>query len=162
MTIRTWSGVQYSAVGQKLKRIIDHYPGRHADYYVTSSHRPHTPNSHHGGRLTYGGSRTSAIDIGFSYNGSAASTARGRLFAEWLLQFWPDTVELIHVFGPSGTNGTFVKNQRRVGPYAVAAHRNHVHFAASSALADRILSRLQTSSPPPAPPAEDGFPPDAF
>lgn len=163
MALRVWNSVQFNAVTRKLQRIVNHYPGNHGLYYITSGHRPHTPNSHHGGRLSYGGSPTSAIDIGFNYNGTAASTARGRVFAEWLHEQWRDTVELIHVFGPTGTNGTFIKNQRQVGPYAVSTHRDHIHFAASSALADRILARLEPPTPPtpPTPPAPKrvAFPP---
>lgn len=146
MTLNSWSGVDYTSVGRKLKEIVDNFPGNHSDYYITSSHRPHTPNSHHGGQLSYGGSSTSAIDIGFSYNGGSASTARGREFAEWLEQFSGNTVELIHVYGSSGNDGVFVKNTNFVGPYAVSTHRNHIHFAASSEQADRILSQLESSN----------------
>lgn len=147
MTIPVWSSVSLTATGKKLKQIVDRFPGNHGDYYITSSNRPHTPNSHHGGRLNYGGSRTSAIDIGFNY-GSSGYQDRARELAKWLYQWSGDTVELISTIG---SGGYYVKNQSRTGGYAVETHRDHIHFATSDALANRLLSKIPKldSTPPP-------------
>lgn len=149
MAISVWDSADVGHVGSKLKEILDHYPGDHDGLYVTSAYRP-GENSHHGG-LVYGGSNTAAIDIGFNY-GSSGYQKRARELAEWLYQFSGDTVELI--ISKVGTNyrnnGVYVKHQRRVGPYAhrgsnaSVRHENHIHFATSEALADRILSKLRS------------------
>lgn len=139
MPIPVWSGVTFSSTGQKLRQIIELYPGDKSKFYFTSSLR-NTPNDYHGGRLSYGGSPAAAVDIGFGYPNN---TAEVRALAQWLLQFSDLTVELIHASNPSGF---YVKNQARVGPYAAADHWNHVHFATSSRLADQILQRIQGGS----------------
>jgi hypothetical protein len=70
--------------------------------------------------------------------------------ARWLYnRFAADTVELIHTTPFTTDAGFYVKNQRKYpggGPYDAATkqqHRNHVHFATSKALAQRILAGLQ-------------------
>lgn len=141
MTIRTWSGVSYTSVGKLIKQILDYYPGDHGSLYITSSYRAHTPGSHHGGRLYYGGSRTAAVDIGFGY-GSSGATARGRALADWLMKFRGDEVELIH------SPRHYVKNTRVVGPYSVSLHYNHVHIAMSETQARRVLARLRGGKVP--------------
>jgi transcriptional regulator CtsR len=69
--------------------------------------------------------------------------------AEWLYnRFAADTVELIHTTPYTTDAGFYVKNQRKYlggGPYDKQTrlqHRNHVHFATSRALAEKILARL--------------------
>lgn len=142
MSIPVWGGVTFTATGRKIKQIIDHYPGAKGHLYVTSSYRSHTPNSHHGGRLSYGGSPTAAVDIGFGY--PSGNRTGGQGLATWLMSFRSDLVELIH------NPRWYVKNGRVVGPYAVAIHYDHVHVAMSSAQADRILRRLNGGKIPPA------------
>ena len=137
VAIPVWSGVHVGVVGSKLKKIVDAYPGDKSKFYITSAYRPSDTGSHHGG-LTYGGSPTAAIDIGFGYPNN---TKQARALAEWLYQFSSDIVELIHASNP---NGFYVKNQNRVGPYAASDHWNHIHFASSSALADRILAKINS------------------
>lgn len=139
MTIPAWGGVSFTSTAQKIRRIVDAYPGNKSKFYITSSYRAHTPGSHHGGRLSYGGSPTAAVDYGYhwynDYNG-------GNGLARWLRNFRSNIVELIHT--PSNT---YIKNGRNVGPYSVALHRDHIHIAMSSAQADRVLRRLGKSVP---------------
>lgn len=136
MTISTWSGVSYTAVGRLIKQILDYYPGDQGSLYITSSYRSYTPGSHHGGQLYYNGSRTAAVDIGFGY-GSSGATARGKALADWLMKFRGNEVELIH------SPRHYVKNTRVVGPYSVSLHYNHVHVAMSEVQARRVLSQLK-------------------
>lgn len=71
MPIPVWSGVTFSSTGQKLRQIIELYPGDKSKFYFTSSLR-NTPNDYHGGRLSYGGSPAAAVDIGFGYPNNTA------------------------------------------------------------------------------------------
>lgn len=141
MSIPVWGGVSLTATGRKIKQILDYYPGAKGHLYITSSHRPHNPGSHHGGRLSYGGSPTAAVDIGFGY--PSGNRTGGQGIANWLKDnFRADIVELIH------NPRWYIKNGRNVGPYAVAIHYDHVHVAMSSAQADRILRRLRGGNVP--------------
>lgn len=134
MSIPVWNGVHIGPTGQKLKQIVDSYPGDQSRFYITSAYRAGDPG-HHGG-LFYNGSPTAAIDVGFSYPNN---TAQSFALARWLYDFSEDIVELIH---SNSRGGSFVKNQVKVGPYAAADHWNHIHFATSSALADRLLGKI--------------------
>lgn len=140
MSITIWGGVSLTSTGRKLYEILSYYPGPKKHLYISSSYRPHHPGSHHGGRLSYGGYPTAAIDVGFGYPSGNRSGGHG--LAEWLMKLAPDTVELIH------NPRWYVKNGRRVGPYAVAIHSDHIHFATSSRLADKILKRLRGGKVP--------------
>lgn len=126
-------------VGRLLLRIVQILSGDRG-YYITSAYRD-TPD-HHGG-LVYNGSNTAAIDIGFNY-GSSGYRDHAKYLAAKLHAYSGQTVELIvsDIGGPT-SGGYYVKNQRRVGAYAVAAHRNHIHFATSEALAKQILAKLE-------------------
>jgi hypothetical protein len=143
--VSRWPNVVVGPVGTKLLEVMAYYP-KSAEIYVTSGmDGDHGPVSHHYG-LTYQSSPTAAIDIGF---GSEGQPARGRDVAKWLYDNFSDLiVELIHTTPFTDDDGFYVKNQVRYpggGPYAgatAAAHRSHVHFATSSALADLILVRL--------------------
>lgn len=140
--------VTLGPTGRKLLRIVQAVAADAPyNYYITSGLR--STNDHHGG-LYYGGSPTAAIDIGFSY-GTAGYKARARWLASRLYAMSALTVELIVTDVGSGLSqgGYYVKNTRRVGAYAAAAHRNHIHFASSSALADKMLSRFMTQATPP-------------
>lgn len=149
MSIPVWGGVSFTATGRKIKAIIDKYPGAKGHLYITSSHRPHNPGSHHGGRLSYGGSPTSAVDVGFGY--PSGNRTGGQGLANWLKNnFRADIVELIH------NPRWYIKNGRNVGPYAVAIHYDHVHVAMSSAQADRILRRLGGGVPTSGAPGSSG------
>lgn len=130
MAIRNTSGVRYSSTGWKIKRILDAYPGAQGHLYITSSRRSWTPPSYHTR------DNPTAVDIGFGY--PSGNTHGGIGLAAWLFRFSGDLTELIHAQG----RGFYVKNGRRVGPYAVSIHRNHIHVAMSSAQADRVLGRI--------------------
>jgi len=70
--------------------------------------------------------------------------------AKWLYNnFAADTVELIHTTPFNDDNGFYVWHQRKYpggggiyDPGTMNDHRNHVHFATSKALANKILARL--------------------
>jgi len=151
--ITVWGGVTIGPVGRKLAEVLSYY-SKPAEIYITSGYR-NEANSHHSG-LSYAGSPTAALDIGF---GGTGQPARGRDLARWLYDnFWDLTVELIHTTPFSDDQGFYVKNQVRYpggGPFAgvtASQHKDHVHFATSDALADRILARLRavpTPSPVP-------------
>jgi hypothetical protein len=145
--VRVRPGVRIGPVGRRLTAILGHYPRKRA-VYITSAYRPTDRNSHHGG-LSYQGSPTAAIDIG---GGGVNPTGSHNMrdVAKWLYdRFAADTVELIHTTPFNTDRGFYVKNQRKHpggGPYAgatAAQHRDHVHFASSRALADRMLARLR-------------------
>jgi len=143
-------GVRVGPTGRLLMRILEHYP-KAREIYITSAFRPEEPSSHHGG-LTYKGSPTAAIDIGAG-GVTPAGSRRMRDVAKWLYdRFAADTVELIHTTPFSTDRGFYVKHQRKYpggGPYGPgtrAEHRNHVHFATSKALAQKVLARLRAPS----------------
>jgi hypothetical protein len=133
-------GVRVGPVGRLLVKILAHYPKR-GEIYVTSAYR-NEPGSHHGG-LIYKGSPTAAIDI------AGGSAAKMRDVAKWLYDgFAGDTVQLIHTTPFADDRGFYVYNRRRnpdgsiYGAQTRAEHRDHVHFATSNALAQKILARL--------------------
>ncbi|MGH8666974.1 MAG: GH25 family lysozyme, partial [Burkholderiales bacterium] len=145
--IRVEPGVRVGPTGRLLMRILGHYP-KAREIYITSAFRPEEPSSHHGG-LSYKGSPTAAIDIGAG-GVTPAGSRRMRDVAKWLYdRFAADTVELIHTTPYSTDRGFYVKHQRKYpggGPYGPgtrAEHRNHVHFATSKALAQKVLARLR-------------------
>lgn len=143
MAVPVWSGVDFGPTGARIKKIIDILcKGRENDYYITSAYRPNETGSHHAG-LTWNGSPTAAVDIGFNYNGSNNQPESRWLCEQIMERVRPaNIVELIHAINP---NGFYVKNNRVVGPYASAAHWNHIHLAMSRAEADAVLARLQDS-----------------
>lgn len=145
MSVPLRSGVLLGPTGTKLYRIVQLLVGDASGFYITSAYRPTDTSSHHGG-LTYGGSPTAAIDVGFGY-GTSGYQARARFIASKIYAMPNDVVELIvsGVGSPYSYGGYYIKNQQRVNGYAVADHYNHVHFATSSAFADRILARLESS-----------------
>jgi hypothetical protein len=143
--VKVLPGVRIGPVGKQLVRILEHYPKK-AEIAITSGYRPER-GSHHGG-LVYRGSPTAAIDIGGGGLNPIGSR-RMRDVAKWLYnQFAADTVELIHTTPYTTDAGFYVKNQRKYpggGPYDKQTrqqHRNHVHFATSKHLAQKILARL--------------------
>lgn len=147
-TITVWNSVNLLPTGRKILEIIRLVAAPLPyDYCITSGNDgDHGSVSHHYG-LTYNGSPTAALDIGCWYAGRADADARGRALARALYTHYDLTVELIVSGVGSGLNsagGYYVKNQRKVAPYAVSAHYNHIHFATSSALADKMLARLRS------------------
>lgn len=145
----------FTATGRKLLKIVDLLVADSPyDYYITTSYRQNDNGSHHGGQLSYGGSPTAAIDIGFKY-GSSGYQTRARWLASRLYAMSGDIVELIvSKVGTSNSNsGYYVKNQRRVGAYAHTGptpswrHEDHIHFATSSVLADRMIGKLRVAVP---------------
>ena len=145
--IRKQPGVRIGPTGRVLLRVLEHYPKK-GGIYITSAYRPEEPTSHHGG-LSYKGSPTAALDIGAG-GVTPEGSRRMRDVAKWLYnRFAADTVELIHTTPFANDNGFYVKNQRRYpgggpyGPSTRAQHRNHVHFATSKALAQKILAGLR-------------------
>jgi lysozyme len=138
-------GLRVGPVGRLLVRILEHYPKR--GLTITSAYRP-GPRSHHRG-LVYGNSPTAAVDL-ITNQGAAGM----RDVAKWLYdRFAADTVELIHTTPFSTDRGFYVKNQKKYpggGPYSAQTrreHRDHVHFASSKGLAQRILARLGAKAP---------------
>lgn len=138
-------GIRIGPVGRLLVRILEHYPKR--GLTITSAYRP-GPGSHHGG-LVYGNSPTAAVDI-IARNGAAGM----RDVAKWLYdRFASGTVELIHTTPFSTDRGFYVKDQKKYpggGPYSAQTrreHRDHVHFASSKALAQKILAQLSAKAP---------------
>lgn len=150
--------VNIGPTGRKIVAILDRYPGSHAGLYLTSGYRPGDPG-HHGG-LSYRGSPTAAVDIGFGY-GTSGYQARARGLAAWLYQHSRYHVELIvsRVGSPHTNGGYYVKNTARVGPYAHTGsnpsvrHENHIHDAMSSALADAMSKAIGSSPAPPSQPS---------
>lgn len=149
-TLTVWSIVQMDWVGRKMLTVLRAVAaGLPYDYCITSGmdgyHGSKPYGSHHYAALSYNGSETAALDIG-CWNSKTDRSARGRAFARALYEHSDLTVELIVSGVGSGLNtygGYYVKNQRRVAPYAVSDHYDHIHWATSSALADRMLARLQ-------------------
>jgi hypothetical protein len=144
--VKVSSGVTVGPVGKLLVRILEHYPKR-GEIYISSAYR-NEPGSHHGGR-TYRGSPTAAIDIGAGGLNPAGSR-KMRDVAKWLYDnFAADTVQLIHTTPYKDDNGFYVYQQRKnpggsiYGPQTINEHRDHVHFATSKALAEKILARLR-------------------
>ena len=143
--VRVNPGVVIGPVGTLLVRIVGFYP-KWGEVYITSGYRAGA-SDHHGG-LSYDGSPTAAIDIGGGGLNPAGSI-RMRDVAKWLYdRFADDTVELIHTTPFRDDDGFYVKNQRRnpggsiYGAKTIAEHRDHVHFATSRALAEKILAQL--------------------
>jgi Glycosyl hydrolases family 25 len=131
-------GVRIGPVGRLLLQILNRYPKR-GEIAISSGYRPQEGRSHHAG-LSYNGSPTAALDI------VAAGPARMRDVARWLYtSFAGNTVELIHTTPFRDDNGFYVKNQVKhpgggpYGPQTRREHLDHVHFATSKALAQRIL-----------------------
>jgi lysozyme len=138
-------GIRVGPVGRLLVRILEHYPKR--GLTITSGYRP-GPRSHHRG-LVYGNSPTAAVDI-IANRGAAGM----RDVAKWLYdRFAASTVELIHTTPFSTDQGFYVKDQKKYpggGPYSAQTrreHRDHVHFATSKGLAQKILGRLGAKAP---------------
>ncbi|WP_203911835.1 peptidoglycan-binding domain-containing protein [Rhizocola hellebori] len=102
-------------------------------------------SSHHYG-LSYNGWPTAAIDLG-GYDDIESNTKdqedMGRA-ADWIFEYFSDlTVELIHT-QPHNDHETYVRDQVRVPPYAAADHVNHIHWATSTELMDRIEERARS------------------
>jgi GH25 family lysozyme M1 (1,4-beta-N-acetylmuramidase) len=148
--------VRLGAVGTLLVEILGYYPKKNEISVTSGMDGDHGQVSHHYG-LTYRGSPTAAIDIGGG-GVTPEGSRRMRDVARWLYEnFAADTVELIHTTPYPDDNGFYVKNGQKYpggGPYAGAtarAHADHVHFASSRALAEKILTRLRSPAQPPAP-----------
>lgn len=141
MAIPVWGGVSFTSTGRLIREIVNYYPGAKGHLYITSSYRPNSSGSHHSG-LSYNGSPTAAVDIGFGYPSGNYNGGKG--LASWLrANFQSYLVELIHTPG-----SYFVKYGRRVGPYAASAHKDHVHVAMSRSQANTVLARLRKSGAP--------------
>ena len=140
-------GVIIGPVGSLLVKIFEFYPKRD-EIRITSGYRPGT-SDHHGG-LSYNGSPTAAIDIAGRSSGVTPETSRiMRDAAKWPYDnFSGDIVEEIHTT-PFADPGYYVKDQKKnpggsiYGAATRNAHKNHVHFATSKALAEKILAQLR-------------------
>ena len=141
-------GVIIGPVGSLLVKIFEFYPKRD-EIRITSGYRPGT-SDHHGG-LSYNGSPTAAIDIAGRSSGVTPETSRiMRDVAKWPYDnFSGDIVELIHTTPYADDRGFYIKNQKKnpggsvYGAATRNAHKNHVHFATSKALAEKILAQLR-------------------
>ncbi len=142
--VKVLPGVRIGPVGKLLVRILEHYPKR-GEIYISSAYR-NEPGSHHGGR-TYRGSPTAALDIAA---GGKDAARRMRDVAKWLYdRFAAETVQLIHTTPYDTDRGFYVYHQRKYpGGEPIydrktrEEHRDHVHFATSKALANKVLARL--------------------
>ena len=145
--VRIEDGVTVGPVGSLLVKILGFYPKRD-EIRITDAYRPNSKD-HHGG-LSYDGSPTAAIDIAGRSSGVTPETSRiMRDVAKWLYdKFGGDIVELIHTTPYADDRGFYVKNQKKnpggsiYGAATRNAHKNHVHFATSKALAEKILAQL--------------------
>lgn len=81
----------------------------------------HSPGSYH--------YRGQAVDIALPSGPSWNSPALGAVAAE-LVRLIP--IRFIKELIWSGPNPIYIKNGVRVAPYAVSAHRNHIHLAATA------------------------------
>lgn len=137
VTLRRRTGVTMSSLDNRIVRVIERYYQQAGELYVTAG----TNGRHAAGSYHY---RGMAVDLG-SYDDTAESRAQNQAdmdkLALWIFDnFWDLTLELIHC-APSLPQRTYVKNQRKVAPYDAAAHVNHIHWATSAALMDRIELR---------------------
>lgn len=85
-----------------------------------------TNGGHSNGSLHYVGQ---AVDIALPTGPTVDSPALGAVAAE-LLRLVP--LRFIRELIWAGPNPVYIKNGKRVAPYAVAAHRNHIHLAATA------------------------------
>ncbi|GGM55376.1 hypothetical protein GCM10012275_28150 [Longimycelium tulufanense] len=92
-------------------------PGAEFRWYFTSGYR-NEPGSYHGAGK--------AVDVATAYPSDWASMSE---MARRLYDHSDQYLELIHTRSDGG--GYYVKNKQRVGPYAVAGHRDHIHLAAN-------------------------------
>jgi len=145
--------VTVGRVGKLLLQILERYPQKN-QIKITSALRPGWPD-HHGGK-SYKGSPTAAVDI-------IGGGAKGmRDVAKWLYDnYGGDIVELIHTTPFPDDDGFYINDQKKYPgggvftPADIAAHRNHVHFATSKALAEKILKQPARAAPAP-PKSEPG------
>jgi len=140
--------VTLNATDQLLVKILSYYPKVHEIEVTSGTDGDHGPSSYHYGG-TYRGSPMGAIDLG---GGATGGSVHMRDCAKWLYDnFSRYIVELIHTTPFSDDQGFYVKNGTRHpggGPYDAAtrdAHRDHIHFATSTALASQILAELATT-----------------
>ncbi len=104
-----------------------------------------TDGKHSAGSYHYVGR---AVDIALPSGPSWDSPELGRVAAE-LLRLVP--IEFISEFIWAGPGAIYIKNGRRVAPYATAQHHNHIHLAATSAF-------TYTEAPVPDPAAPPNYP----
>ncbi|WP_157641092.1 GH25 family lysozyme [Longispora albida] len=140
--------VQTGPIGERMIALVEkYYPYANEIYVSSAMDGPHGNVSHHYGNLHYAGSPTAAIDFGAYDDPSEDNDTKDQwdmgLLADWLWYHFPDlTVELIHT-QPHNNHLTYVRDQERCGPYAEADHVNHIHWATSAALMDRIEARAR-------------------
>lgn len=126
MTLPQFDGVLLGPLARRAVKLVDIYYPYREEVYITSgrdSLGEHGYNSYHN-EFLYGDK--TAIDL------SAYSQAAKDRLGRWCLNFWPDTLELIHTNG-DWDGGQYVKYGQIVGPYAAAEHVNHVHWAFTAA-----------------------------
>lgn len=152
-TLTTWANVRLDSTGVKIRsalRLV--IAGLPYDYCITSGldgdHGDTPTSSYHYGVLDYGGYEAAANDVG-CFNSRPDRSARGKALGLALYKHSDLFIELIISGVGSGINwagGYYVKNGRRVAPYAVAAHYNHLHAAMNDRQADLLIARLTSSS----------------
>lgn len=155
--VQRWDNVVTGPLGERMIRFLDRYPNADKIYITSATDGDHGSVSHHYG-LWYKGSRTAAIDIG------ANSARRMRDVARWLyVNFSNLTVELIHTTPFADDDGFYVKDQIRYpggsiyGKATIRAHRNHVHWATSTALMT-LIERMTAPAPTSVRAQEDASP----
>jgi len=149
VSFRRYETVQTGPIGERMIAFFEKYYPHSTELYVTSGKDgDHGPRSHHYGD-SYLGSPTAAIDFG-GYDDPEPNDKDQRdmgLAADWLYEHFSDlTAELIHT-QPHNDHVTYVKNQIKVPPYAVADHVNHIHWATSMALMDDVEARARSLWP---------------
>lgn len=160
MTITMWSNAVTNAISNKLVHVLDFYAHPEQLYITSAADGDHGTGSYHYG-APYNGVPCWAIDIGAG-GVTPTGNVQMRDVAKWLYDNFSDLiVELIHSTPFADDQGFYVKNGVKYpggGPYGdpsnpnsiAAKHLNHVHLAATSALADKILARAG-GTPAPAP-----------
>lgn len=152
-SLAIWDNVHMGAVGRKIRTaltlLVAPLP---YNYCITSgkdgNHGPPS-GSYHYGVLDYEGSEAAALDVG-CFNSKPDRSARARALAKVIYEQHHDlVVELIVSDVGSGLNsagGYYIKNQRKVDPYSVDDHKDHIHLATSEALVNRLISRLSRNT----------------
>ena len=151
-TIEIWPSVELNTLARKIIELASYFPGTDAQRdmpYVTSALRPTDTGSHHGGRLTWNGSQTQAVDFG-DYSDPDPNDQDQRVmrdFASWLdRNFRPYIAELIHSTPYNTDSGFYVKYGVRYEGFSQAtkdAHLNHVHVAFSAASIELALAKAK-------------------
>lgn len=152
-SLTVWDNVRMEAVGRKIRTaltlLVAPLPYNYCITSGTDSDHGGLRDSYHYAVLDYKGSEAAALDVG-CFNSKPDRSARARALAKVIYEKHHDLVlELIVSNVGSGLNwagGYYIKKQRKVAPYSVAGHDNHIHLAMSDALVDKLIDRLRATN----------------